>query len=495
MAHYIISIDQSTAATKAILFNDHCKRVHRVDIPHKQIHLKPDWVEHDPDEIFENVLEVIRKTLAEAGVLPEEIAALSITNQRETTLLWDAEGHPVANAIVWQCSRAKGITDLSEVKSNKQYIESATGLTLSPYFSAAKARWIYDRSEVKQDLFFGTIDSWLIFKLTGRHFTDYSNASRTQLFNIHTLEWDRELLSIFGLEKVSMPTVLAADAIFGYTMANGIFKEAIPIIGVMGDSQAALFGQGCVKPGTGKVTFGTGSSVMLNIGEVPKQSGSGLATSIAWKLQDKVIYVFEGNINCSGDTIRWLVDELGILPSAKLSAEYAQKVESSEGVYIVPAFVGLGAPYWESNARAMISGLFRSANKYHIVRAAVESMAYQVKDILEVMLDESGMPLREINADGGPSRDAFLMQFLADILGTEVVCKEVEELSALGVASIALDRLELRSDAMLTDTDRVEEKRYRRIMSKKDAKRLYNGWLSAVDLCLRKHNTVSEDLC
>ena len=234
---------------------------------------------------------------------------------------------------------------------------------------------------------------------------------------------------------------------------------------------------------------------MLNIGEVPKQSGSGLATSIAWKLQDKVIYVFEGNINCSGDTIRWLVDELGILPSAKLSAEYAQKVESSEGVYIVPAFVGLGAPYWESNARAMISGLFRSANKYHIVRAAVESMAYQVKDILEVMLDESGMPLREINADGGPSRDAFLMQFLADILGTEVVCKEVEELSALGVASIALDRLELRSDAMLTDTDRVEEKRYRRIMSKKDAKRLYNGWLSAVDLCLRKHNTVSEDLC
>jgi glycerol kinase len=495
MAHYIISIDQSTAATKAILFNDCRERVHRVDLPHRQIHLKPDWVEHDPEEIFNNVLEVIRETLFQTGVLPEEIAALSITNQRETTLLWNAEGPPVANAIVWQCARAKGITDLSEIKSHKEYIESATGLTLSPYFSAAKARWIYDRSEVKKDLFFGTMDSWLIYKLTGEHFTDYSNASRTQLFNIHTQEWDREILRIFGLEQITMPTVLAADAIFGYTTANKIFKKAIPIIGVMGDSQAALFGHKCLLPGTGKVTFGTGSSVMLNIGELPKRSKSGLATSIAWKLGEKVDYVFEGNINCSGDTIRWLVDELGILPSAKLSAEYAQEVPSTNGVYIVPAFVGLGAPYWDSDARAMITGLFRSANKYHVVRAAVESMAYQVKDILEVMQEESGMPLREINADGGPSRDAFLMQFLADILGTEVVCKEVEELSALGVASIALDKLKLRSDMILADTDRARAKRYRREMPVENVMRLYGGWLSAVDSCLRKQKNTSEDLC
>ncbi len=495
MAHYIISIDQSTAATKAILFNDRCKRVHRVDLPHRQIHLKPDWVEHDPEEIFENVLKVIQATLSDTGVLPEEIAALSITNQRETTLLWDAAGHPIANAIVWQCSRAKDITDLPEVQSNKTYIEHATGLTLSPYFSAAKARWIFDRSEEKRNLFFGTIDSWLIYKLTGKHCTDYSNASRTQLFNIHSLEWDREIMRIFGLEQISMPTVLAADAIFGYTTANGIFNTPIPITGVIGDSQAALFGQGCLLPGTGKVTFGTGSSVVLNIGEIPKQSESGLATSIAWKLHEKVNYVFEGNINCSGDTIRWLVDELGILPSAKLSAEYAQKVPSTDGIYIVPAFVGLGAPYWDSDARALISGLFRSANKYHIVRAAVESMAYQVKDILEVMLRESGMLHSEINADGGPSRDVFLMQFLADILGTEVVCKEVEELSALGVASIALDKLELRANLKFKDADRDEVKRYRRTMSEKDVSRLYNGWRAAIDLCLCKQKIASEDLC
>ena len=486
MAHYIISIDQSTAATKAILFNERCERVHRVDLPHKQIHPKPDWVEHDPEEIFQNVLSVIRTTLSETQISADEVAALSITNQRETTLLWDADGHPVANAIVWQCSRAKGIVDLPEVLSQKEYIESVTGLTLSPYFSAAKARWICDHSNLTKNVLFGTIDSWLIFKLTGKHVTDFSNASRTQLFNIHTLEWDDELLRIFGLEKVSMPQVLPSDDVFGYTTAGVIFPKPIPIIGVMGDSQAALYGQGCNEAGTGKVTFGTGSSVMLNIGELPKQSKSGLATSIAWKLKEKVVYVFEGNINCSGDTIRWLVDELGILPSAKLSAEYAQKVVSSDGVYIVPAFLGLGAPYWESDARAMISGLFRSANKYHIVRAAVESMAYQVKDILEVMIKESDIFLREINADGGPSRDTFLMQFLADILGTDVVCKEVEELSALGVASIALEKLGMQPKVKSFQTGLIDTKRYKRAMREEDAALLYNGWRSAVKQLLQK---------
>lgn len=486
MAKYILSIDQSTTATKAILFDEQAELIGRHNIEHRQLHPQPGWVEHDPLEIYASTVEAVKTVLVKTGIDKKDVAVLSITNQRETTLLWESGGEPVNNAVVWQCCRAQSITKQKEIASEADYIEQATGLKLSPYFSAAKARWLYEHAQTDQRLLFGTMDSWLIYKLTGSHATDYSNASRTQLFNIHTLQWDDRLLNLFGLSSLQMPQVYDSDRIFGYTTVEGIFDRPIPVAGVMGDSHGALFGQHCWSKGMGKATFGTGSSVMMNIGSEPLCSKNGLATSIAWRMAGKVEYVFEGNINCSGDTIKWMVDELGILPSAKLSQEYAEKVPSSQGVYLVPAFVGLGAPHWRSEARAIICGLFRDANKYHLVRAGLESIAYQIADIVIPMLEDAQMELSELRVDGGPTNNTLLMQFTADLLGTTIVKNKLEELSALGAAYAGGLTVGVWESKEQLCAFRRTGSEFKRSMPQEEIDAYYGGWKAAVRLITEK---------
>ncbi len=475
----IIVIDQSTFASKALLFDDRANLLHRVDVAHNQIHPRPGWVEHDPEEIYRNVKQAVAELLKTTDVSLDEIACLSITNQRETTMLWDSDGLPVSNAIVWQCSRAEDIVRRQEVQEKADVIRNYTGLPLSPLFSAAKARWLLERSDAGCHLLFGTMDSWLIYKMTNIHATDTTNASRTQLFNIHTMKWDEELLCLFGLETLQMPIVQNADTVFGETTLDGLLPRPLPVAGVIGDSQGALLGQHCWDKGNGKCTLGTGTSVMINIGDIPHQAVPGIATSVAWSIRGKTNYVFEGNISCTGDTLNWLIQEVGILPNVKQSEEYANSVEDNGGVYLVPAFVGLGAPYYASNARAIICGLSRDSNKFHIVRAGLEAIAYQIRDITTLMGGVS-----ELRADGGASNNTFLMQFIADMLDARIVKNEIEELSALGAyyagrlamgLSPSLDAL-----ADLYKPGRV----FSSEMGREKSNRLYSGWKHAVQKTL-----------
>ncbi len=477
---YVLAIDQSTSSTKVILFDEEARLIRRCNVDHKQIHPQTGWLEHDPVEIYKNTIAAMRD--AASGIDKAQIKAVAITNQRETTMIWDADtGKPVYHAIVWQCSRAESITKRQGILDMADAIANKTGLKLSPYFSAAKACWIMENADVSdKTLMFGTMDAWLIWKLTGNHATDFSNASRTQLFNINESKWDDELVALFGLKNVQLPEVKYSDEIFGMTTADGLFDNPVPVSGVMGDSHGALFGQQCWKPGMGKCTFGTGSSVMMNIGDKPIASKNNLATSVAWGMGGKIEYVFEGNINCTGDTIRWLVNELGLLPDARMSEEYARKVASSEGVYLVPAFMGLGAPYYESNARASITGLFRDANRYHIVRAALEAIAYQIKDIVDLMHKDAGMSFEELRVDGGPTNNALLMQFVADILNLRIVKNEIEELSALGSTFAAGLATGIYRDREYLAGLRRTSGEYQRRMEETIAQGLYDGWKLAV---------------
>ena len=494
-AKYILSIDQSTSATKAVIFDENGKLIKRATIEHAQYYPHPGWVEHDPVEIFNNTLKAVELVIQSADVSQDDIGAVAITNQRETTVVWDrATGEPVYNAIVWQCQRAGKICTDIENLGYAPVIKQKTGLVLSPYFSAAKAKWILDnvegaRKKAEQGrLMFGTIDSWLVYKLTGGkvHATDYSNASRTQLFNIKELKWDDELLNIFTLPKSMMPEVKFSDEIFGFTDVNRVFKRQIPISGIMGDSHAALFGQNCFEKGMAKATYGTGSSIMMNIGKQPLESGKGLVTSLAWGYKGRVDYVFEGNINCTGATIKWLADDLELIPDSKSAGIIAGSVNDTEGVYIVPAFVGLGAPYWDSEAKAAITGIARGTKKAHIVRAAEESIAYQIKDILDLMVCESGIILKELRVDGGPTRDSFLMQFQADMLNVPVVRSKIEELSAMGSALMAGLAVGAWKDINEIERIRQIDAVFNNIMTEERRHILYNGWQKAVKTVLSK---------
>jgi len=486
---YIISVDQGTSATKAVVVDDKGSLIDRFNTIHKQYHPNPGWVEHDPVEIYNNTVNAILSVMEKASLTEGDIAAISITNQRETSVVWDKRtGKPICNAVVWQCSRAGNISDRLIEEGWNRLIKEKTGMHISPYFSAAKIMWMLDnipnaRKDAEEGhLLFGTIDSWLIWNLTDgkKHATDYSNACRTQLLNINTLKWDIDLLEIFNIPKSMMPKVKYSDEMFGETNLNGKLKKKIPITGVMGDSHAALFGQNCFEIGTGKATMGTGSSIMLNIGKRPYQSNNGIVTSIAWGTKGEVEYVFEGNINCSGDTIKWLVDEMGILPDAKSSEEYAMQVKDNNGVYLVPAFVGMGAPYWENNAKACIIGISRGTNKYHIVRAGLEAIAYQIKDIIEIMVKDAGIELKELRVDGGPTRNDFVMQFLADILRVNIIRNEVEELSAVGVAYMAGLALGIWKDKEEIKSLRCTDDIFEMKLEDSEVKSLYDGWLSSI---------------
>ena len=489
MAQYILAIDQSPSGTKAILFDRGGGLVCRRTAAHTQYYPQPGWVEHDALEIYQKTLKVMEEVLVASQVNREQIVALAVTNQRETVLVWEkTTGQPVYHAVVWQCQRAGAICKELVDCGCAALVREKSGLVLSPYFSAPKIKWILDnvpgareKAESGQ-LLCGTMDAWLVWNLTGgkAHATDFSNASRTLLFNIHELRWDPELLEIFTIPAAMLPEIRSSNDVFGYTTLGSLFSRELPISGVMGDSHAALFGQSCFTKGTAKATYGTGSSIMMNIGDRPLASQSGLVTSVAWGMDGRAEYVFEGNINCTGDTIQWLVEEMALIGSAKEASRMAAQVADNGGVYLVPAFVGLGAPYWDSDARASVSGLTRGTTKAHLMRAAEEAIAYQIKDVLDLMIREAGIPLRELRVDGGPTKDDFLMQFQADILDIAVVRNKIEELSALGSAYMAglavglwRDKEEIQS---LRDLDRP----FRSTMDSACRERLYRGWKEAV---------------
>lgn len=436
----ILAIDQSTSGTKALLFDGEGRLLGRHDLPHEQKINSQGWVSHDPMEIYRNTLETVRLLLEETGADRESIGAVGISNQRETALLWDRDtGLPVADAVVWQCARAAGICQ--RLADKAEAIQERTGLNLSPYFPAAKWAWILENTPglAGKNLCAGTIDAWLVYKLTGgRVFaTDYSNASRTQLFNLRTLSWDPEICGWFGIDPDFLPEVRFSDSLFGETDFEGLLPHPVPIHGVLGDSHGALFGQGCLSPGMVKATYGTGSSVMMHIGQRPVFSKKGLVTSLAWGMEGKVDYVLEGNINYTGAVTKWVVEELGLLSSSKEAGPVAQSADPADTTYLVPAFTGLGAPYWDSGAKAMLYGMSRTTGRAEIVKAAEECIAYQIADVLELMGQEAGVTIQELRVDGGPTKDKFLMQFQSDILKIPVAAPEREELSGMGAAFCA----------------------------------------------------------
>ena len=445
MAKYVMALDQGTTSSRCILFDKKGLIVTSAQKEFTQIYPKAGWVEHDPMEIWSSQISVATEAMAKINATASDIAAIGITNQRETTVVWDKRtGIPVYNAIVWQCRRTAGTCDELREKGFDKVVRAKTGLVLDAYFSGTKVKWILDnvegaRAEAEAgNLLFGNIDTWLIWNLTkGKTYvTDYSNASRTLLFNIHELKWDEEILETLNIPKSMLPEVKPSSCVYGHTDSS-ILGGEIAIAGAAGDQQAALFGQTCYAPGTAKNTYGTGCFMLMNTGEKAIESTSGLLTTIAWGIDDKVEYALEGSVFIAGAAIQWLRDELKIIDNAADSEGYATSVEDTNGVYVVPAFVGLGAPYWDSYARGTIVGLTRGAKKEHLIRATLEALAYQTNDVLKAMQEDSGITLKALKVDGGACANNFLMQFQSDILGVQVDRPEVIETTALGAAYLA----------------------------------------------------------
>ena len=488
--NYIIAIDQSTSASKVMLFDKSASLVRRVSLPHQQFYPQQGFVEHDAEEIFNNVVTGIKQVVEESSVSMDEVAGISITNQRETAVIWDKNtGLPVGNAAVWQCQRGKEFCNELHDKGFSKLIRKKTGLLLDPYFSASKLHWLMGNIKgLKQKaqegkLLWGTMDSWLLWKLTNGkvHATDYSNACRTMLFNIKTLKWDKELIDLFGLYESMFPQVKPSNEIFGHTDSSVLFDTPLPIAGLLGDSHGALVGQNCFKPGMAKTTYGTGSSLMMNIGDKPLDAPEGLVTSIGYGMDNKINYVFEGNIHCTGDTINWLKNELQLITNAQETEKEANSVADNNGVYFVPAFVGLGAPYWDNNARACISGMARNTTKAHIIRAGLESIAYQVKDLISLMGDNGGIPLQSLYVDGGPTQNNFLMQFQADILNLEVSRSDIEEVSALGATYMAGLAFKFWQNLDKVKSLKNAGHKFFPKMEKGEINQLYGGWKKAVE--------------
>jgi len=443
---YIISLDQGTTSSRAVVFDkEEAKIVAIKNVPLNQIYPNPGWVEHDPMEIWTGQLEVLRSAFKESGISIDELACIGITNQRETVVVWDKNtGKPIYNAIVWQCRRTASICNHLKVNGLTEVIKEKTGLVIDAYFSGTKIKWILDNVDGAREkaqageLLAGTIDTWLIWNLTGGkiHVTDYSNASRTMLFNIKKLEWDKELLEEMGIPEIMLPKVVPSSGVIG-EIEEDILGMKIPISGIAGDQQAALFGQGCFEPGSAKTTYGTGCFILMNTGEKPVSSENNLLTTIAWVIGDKVEYALEGSVFNAGSAIQWLRDELKIIDSAAQTEIEAGKVSDTGGVYMVPAFTGLGAPYWDMFARGTIMGITRGTKREHIIRATLESIAYQSRDILEVMRLDSGIELKQLKVDGGASANQFLLQFQADIMNTTVRRPKIIETTALGAAYLA----------------------------------------------------------
>lgn len=442
--NYVLSIDQSTSATKALLWDSMGKLVSRFDKRHRQITNELGWIEHDPEEIYRNTLAVVGGLLDQSGVDSSAVKAIGLSNQRETAVCWSrGSGKALCNAIVWQCARAESITATIEAAGQADLVQAVTGMPLSPYFSAAKYAWMLQnipavrKAYEQQDLCCGTIDAWLLFKLTGAFKTDYSNASRTQLLNLDTLAWDPDVVELFGLRTDVLPEICFSDSLFGCTDFDGFLPEPCPVHGVLGDSHAALYANRCWQQNTAKVTFGTGSSVMVNAGPQRPAAVPGVVSSLAWGLGGTITYAIEGNINYTGAVIDWLVHDIELLREPREAGVLAATVEDTGGVFLIPAFSGLGAPYFNNHARAAFLGLNRNTKKAHLVRAAEECIAYQIADVVEVVDQAIGRPLTFICADGGPTRDGFLMQLQADMLQIPLRMNGIEELSGQGAALVA----------------------------------------------------------
>ncbi|MFA0439241.1 glycerol kinase [Vibrio sp. 10N.286.49.C2] len=484
----VVALDQGTTSSRAIVFDHDANTVCSAQREFTQIYPNPGWVEHDPMEIWATQRSSLTEVLAQADIANEDVAAIGITNQRETTIVWDKEsGQPIYNAIVWQCRRTASFCDQLKQEGHEPYIQKTTGLVVDAYFSGSKIAWILDNVEGAREkadngeLLFGTVDTWLIWKLThGKsHVTDVSNASRTMLFNIHTLEWDEALLKLFNIPKTMLPDVKSSSEVYGYAHIGG-GSEDIPISGIAGDQQAALFGQQCFKKGMVKNTYGTGCFLLMNTGDKPITSKHGLLTTIGYQIDGKVTYALEGSVFMGGATIQWLRDELGLIRDAQDTQYFAEKVDDSNGVYLVPAFVGLGAPYWDPHARGTLTGLTRGTNRNHIIRAALESIAYQSRDVLLAMEEDSGIKLAQIRVDGGAVANDFLMQFQADIMGTKVVRPLVRESTALGAAMLAgLASGFWQNQDELADKKEIERV-FRPNMKREQREDWYSGWLEAI---------------
>lgn len=490
MENYILAIDQGTTSSRAIVFNHDGEAVTSSQREFTQYFPKPGWVEHDPDEIWGTTLAVIADAMGKKDINPSQIAAIGITNQRETTVVWDAEtGKPIHNAIVWQDRRTASICDDLKEQGLEEKIKNKTGLVVDAYFSGTKIKWLLDnvkgarKKAESGKLRFGTIDSWLIWKLTGGecHVTDYTNASRTLIYNIFDLEWDQEMLDILEIPRSMLPEVKQSSEVYSKTVDYHFFGQNVPIAGIAGDQQAATFGQVCYEKGTAKNTYGTGCFMLMNTGEKAVKSENGLLTTIAYGVDGKVNYALEGSIFIAGAAIQWLRDEMELIDSAPESEEHARKVDDTGGVYVVPAFAGLGAPYWDMYARGTIVGLTRGSSKNHIIRATLESIAYQSRDVLEAMEADSGIELKKMRVDGGAAMNDFLMQFQADILGSEVERPEINETTALGaayLAGLAVGFWESKEELI---EKWKKDKDFKSEMSADTRKKLYNGWKRAVE--------------
>lgn len=488
MERYLLALDQGTTSSRCILFNRQGEAVSKVQREFSQIFPREGWVEHDATEIWASQMGVALEAMLLKGIGADEIAAIGITNQRETTVVWEKEtGKPICNAIVWQCRRTAELCEELKRQGLEETVRARTGLLIDPYFSATKLRWILDHVEGAQEraeqgeLLFGTVDSWLIYQLTGGrvHATDPSNAARTMLFNIHTMQWDEELLRIFRIPARMLPRVLPSSGIFGYT-DPALFGKSIPIAGVAGDQQAALFGQCGFASGDAKNTYGTGGFLLMNTGDRPITPKQGLLSTVGWQIGERTSYVLEGSVFVCGAVIQWLRDGLGLLKHASDSEKMALRVKDNGGVYLVPAFVGLGAPYWDPYARGSLHGLTRGTGKDHVVRAALESMAYQTADVLLAMQEETGLPLRSLCVDGGASQNGFLLQFQADLLGIPLLRPACVETTAFGAASLAGLAVGVYESLDELRAIRRIDREFCPTMSAQERTKLYDGWKDAV---------------
>lgn len=488
MNSYILSLDQGTTSSRAILFNHRQEIVGMSQKEFKQIYPQTGWVEHDPEEIWQSQLQTAQEVLHEHDIKASQIAAIGITNQRETTIVWDKDsGKPIYNAIVWQSRQTADICHELVAQGHNELFREKTGLLIDAYFSGTKVKWILDhvdgarqKAEAGQ-LCFGTVDSWLVWKLTGgrKHITDYSNASRTMLYNIHSLEWDPQLLELLDIPSSMLPEVVASSEKYANTEPS-LFGTEIPIAGIAGDQQAALFGQSCFEQGLVKNTYGTGCFLLMNTGHEPIASENGLLTTIAWGINGKVEYALEGSIFIAGAAIQWLRDGLELFTSAEETEAMAESVEAAADVYFVPAFVGLGAPYWEMDARGAIYGLTRGTTKQHIVRAALESLAYQTRDVVTAMQEDANIELKGLNVDGGAVKNNFLMQFQADILGVAVTRPKILETTALGAACLAGLAVGFWDSKEEMLKNYKVDRSFEPALPSDRSKQLYNGWKHAV---------------
>ncbi|SFE25955.1 glycerol kinase GlpK [Alteribacillus iranensis] len=486
---FILAIDQGTTTSRAILFDESGSPVAMEQKEFKQYYPKPGWVEHNANEIWASVLSVIAGVLEKNETQPQDIVAIGITNQRETTVIWDKHtGKPIHHAIVWQSRQTDQICDELKEKGWETTIHKKTGLLIDPYFSGTKVKWILDRVDgareraAKGDLLFGTMETWIIWKLSGgrAHVTDFSNASRTLMYNIHTLEWDEELLDMLDVPRKMLPEVRSSSEVYTKTADYHFFGYEIPIAGASGDQQAALFGQNCFEKGMVKNTYGTGCFILMNTGEKAVQSNHGLLTTIAWGIGGKVEYALEGSVFVAGSAVQWLRDGLRLLEKSSDSELYALKAGDNSGVYVVPAFVGLGTPYWDSNTRGAVFGLTRGSEKKHLIRATLESLAYQTKDVIDVMAEDAGMPIKSLRVDGGAVENNFLMQFQSDIIRVPVERPVVQETTALGAAYLAGLAVQYWKDTSQITKKWELDQTFTSQMNIEKRNLYYNNWKKAV---------------